>query len=137
EELLGVVVGEDDPEVGLERTQLVADVGRHRAHMLDVLLVLGVRHGEELGRVGQHGAADDGRHHGRSPSPIPAWAGSQPPRRLRKKYLPNRGTTRRHLTRRYLTGRHLAAATLRLRNASQPGWKQVTSRTTPLPRPSL
>src|SRR5262245_11252576 len=28
-ELLGMIVGKDDPEVGLERTQLVADVGRH------------------------------------------------------------------------------------------------------------
>ncbi len=63
EELLGVIVGEDDPEVGLERAQLLADVGRHLPHVLDVLLVLGLRHGEELRRMGQHGAADHGRHH--------------------------------------------------------------------------
>ena len=67
EELLGVVVGEDDPEVGLERAQPFADVGCDLAHMGDQRLVLGVRHGEELRRMGQHGAADHGRHHGGSP----------------------------------------------------------------------
>jgi hypothetical protein len=67
EELLGVIVGEDDPEIGLERAELVADVGGHFAHMRDQSLVLGVGHGEELGRVGQHGAPDHGRHHGCAP----------------------------------------------------------------------
>ena len=69
EELLGVIVGEDDPQVGLERAQPVADVGRDLADMGDQRLVLGVRHGEELRRMGQHGAADHGRHHGGSPWP--------------------------------------------------------------------
>ena len=67
EELLGVIVGEDDPQVGLERAQPFADVGRDLAHMGDQRLVLGVRHGEELRRMGQHGAADHGRHHRVSP----------------------------------------------------------------------
>ena len=69
EELLGVIVGEDDPEVGLQRPQPLADLGRDLPHVLDVRLVLGVRHGEELRRMGQHRAADHGRHHGRSPRP--------------------------------------------------------------------
>jgi hypothetical protein len=70
EELLGMVVGEDDPEVRLQRPQPVADIGRHLAHMLDVLLVLGLGHGEELRRMGQHRPADHRRHHGRSPWPL-------------------------------------------------------------------
>jgi len=64
EELLGVIIGEDDPEIGLERAQPLADVGRHLAHMGDQRLVLGVRHGEKLRRVGQHGPANHRRHHG-------------------------------------------------------------------------
>src|SRR5215831_10860825 len=68
EELLGVIVGEDDPQIGVERAQPVADVGRNLAHMRHHRLVLGVRHGEELGRVRQHGAANHRRHHGCSPS---------------------------------------------------------------------
>ena len=66
EELLGVVVGEDDPEVGLERAQPLADVGRDLPHLRDHRLVLGVRQGEELGRMRQHCAADHGRLHGGS-----------------------------------------------------------------------
>ena len=69
EELLGVVVGEDDPKVGLECAQPLADVGCDLAHMGDQRLVLGVGHSEELRRMGQHGAADHGRHHGGSPWP--------------------------------------------------------------------
>ena len=63
EELLGVVVGEDDPEIGFQRTQLCAHFRRDLAHVRDDRLVLGLRHGEELGRMGQHGAADHGGHH--------------------------------------------------------------------------
>ena len=66
-ELLGVIVGKDDPQIGFECAQTLADVGGHFAHMRDQRLVLGVRHGEELGRMRQHGAADHGRHHGGSP----------------------------------------------------------------------
>ena len=40
-----------------------ADLGRHRPDMLHIGLVLGVRHREELRRVGQHRTADHGRHH--------------------------------------------------------------------------
>ena len=64
EELLGVVVGEDDPEVRIERPQPPADIGRHLAHVLHELFVLGLRQGEELRRMGQHRAADHGGHHG-------------------------------------------------------------------------
>jgi hypothetical protein len=67
EELLGVIVGEDDPEVRIERAQPLADIGCDLADMGDQRLVLGVRHGEELRRMRQHGAADHGRHHGVSP----------------------------------------------------------------------
>jgi hypothetical protein len=63
-ELLGMIVGEDDPEVGFQRAQLLADLGRDLAHVLDDLLVLGLGHGEELGRMGQHRATDHARHHG-------------------------------------------------------------------------
>ena len=42
-------------------------VGGDLADVGDQRLVLGVRHGEELRRMGQHGAADHGRHHRVSP----------------------------------------------------------------------
>ena len=42
-------------------------VGGDLAHMRDYRFVLGVRHGEKLGRVRQHGAANHGRYHRRSP----------------------------------------------------------------------
>jgi len=60
EELLSGVVGEDDPEVGIERAQPLTDVGGDLAHFRHHRLVLGLRHGEELRRMGQHGAADHG-----------------------------------------------------------------------------
>jgi hypothetical protein len=63
EELLGVIVGKDDPEVRLERPQPGADLGRDRPDMLDNGLVLGLRHREELRRMRQHRTADHGRHH--------------------------------------------------------------------------
>ena len=63
-ELLGVVVGKNDPEIRVERAQALADIGGDVAHLGDQRLVLGVRHGEELGRMRQHGAADHGRIHG-------------------------------------------------------------------------
>ena len=46
-----------------KRALLPADIGRHVPHVLDDLLVFGLRHGEELGRMGQHGAADHRRDH--------------------------------------------------------------------------
>ena len=60
EELFGVVVGEDDPEVGLERAQPLADVSRYLADLGDDGLVLGIGKGEELGRMRQHCPADHG-----------------------------------------------------------------------------
>jgi hypothetical protein len=58
EELLGMVVGKNNPEVGLERTQPAADIGRDVAHMRDHRFVLCLGHGEELRRVRQHRATD-------------------------------------------------------------------------------
>jgi len=66
-ELLGVIVGKNDPEVRIERTKFGSDVGCNCANALDIGLVLRLGHGEELGGVGQHGPADDGRLHGGSP----------------------------------------------------------------------
>src|SRR4051812_24094473 len=58
EELLGVVIGKNNPEIGLQRLELVADLRRDRAHLLDGLLVFRVRHREELRRMRQHRAAN-------------------------------------------------------------------------------
>src|SRR5262249_46940216 len=89
EELLGMIVGEDDPEIGLQRAQILADLGRDLTHVLDDLLVLGLRHGEELGRMGQHGAADHARHHG-----FFSLADRLPAGHLRRKYRAIEGPTR-------------------------------------------
>ncbi len=62
EELLGMVVRKDDPEVGGQRLEPCADLGRGRLDPLDRVAVLGLRHREELRGVGQHGPADDARH---------------------------------------------------------------------------
>jgi hypothetical protein len=58
EELLGVVIRKNDPEVGVERAQPAADTGRDFAHMRDHGFVLGLRHGEKLRRMRQHRATD-------------------------------------------------------------------------------
>ena len=60
EKLLGMVVGKDDPEIGVERPQPAANIGRDFAYMRDHGLVLCLRHGEELRRMRQHGPADHG-----------------------------------------------------------------------------
>ena len=59
-ELLRVVVGEDDPQVGFQRCELRADPRRDVAHAGHGCLVLGLRQGEELRGMRQHGATDDG-----------------------------------------------------------------------------
>ncbi len=64
EELLGMIVGEDDPEIRLQGPQPLADLGGDGLDVLDIGLVLGVRHREELRRMGQHRSADHARHHG-------------------------------------------------------------------------
>src|SRR5262245_31482123 len=89
-ELLGVIVGKYDPKVGIKLTQLAADVGRDFAHMRDDGLVFCFRHGEELRRMGQHGAADHSRHHGHSPLPknIPRHKRQQGKRRGSRASLP-------------------------------------------------
>jgi hypothetical protein len=60
EELVGVIVGKDDPEIRIKRTQSPADIGGNFAHMRDHCLVFGFRQGEELRRMWQHGAANHG-----------------------------------------------------------------------------
>ena len=62
-ELLTMIIREDDPQIGLHRLQPVADLARDAADLLDIRLVLGLRHGEELRRMGQHGPANDRRSH--------------------------------------------------------------------------
>jgi hypothetical protein len=62
-ELLGMIVGKNDPQIGLHCLELVADLAGDGANPFDVRFVLGLRHGEELRRVGQHRAADDRGNH--------------------------------------------------------------------------
>ena len=96
EELLGMIIREDDPEVGPQCAQLPADVGPDLPHVLDHVFVFGLGHGEELRRMGQHGAADHARHHDFSPRASDAGEHqvvSQP-----RKYRADQGTTRRRFT---------------------------------------
>ena len=96
EELLGMVIGEDDPEIGPQRAQLPADIGPDLPHMLNHVLIFGLGHSEELRRMGQHGAADHARHHDFSPRASDAGehqVASQP-----RKYRADQGTTRRRFT---------------------------------------
>ena len=58
EELLGMVIGKNNPEIGVERAKPAANIGRDFAYMRDHSLVLCLRHGEELRRMRRHGAAD-------------------------------------------------------------------------------
>src|SRR5262245_47912273 len=75
-ELLGMVVGEDDPEIRLQLAQFAADLRRYVAHPVDVGPVLGGRQGKELGSMRKHRAADDSSDHGIfSPVPGPARPG--------------------------------------------------------------
>src|SRR5262249_54768251 len=79
--------------------QLLADVGGHLPHVLDVLLVFGLGHGEELRRMGQHGAADHRRHHDFSPWPIQMRANRLASGRVAaQKYRAKQRTTRRRFT---------------------------------------
>src|SRR5262249_2557365 len=66
--------------------QALADVSSHLSHACNDRLILSIRHGEELGRMRQHGTADHGRYHDRSP--------------LTRTYRVGWGTTRRWLRRR-------------------------------------
>jgi hypothetical protein len=61
EELLGVVVADHDPHVGLERLQALADLRGHLLHRGDGGLVLGLGLREELRRMRQHAAPQDVR----------------------------------------------------------------------------
>jgi hypothetical protein len=74
-ELVGMIVREYDPQIRLKCAQALADVGSNFTHARDDCFVFGVRHGEELGCMGQHRATDHGRPHGQSPVPQKFHAG--------------------------------------------------------------
>jgi hypothetical protein len=57
-ELLGVVVGENNPEIGAQRSEPGADLGRRPLDPLDGASIFGLGHCEELRGVGQHRPAD-------------------------------------------------------------------------------
>jgi len=57
-ELLGVVVGEDDPQIGAQCPEPRADLGRRLLDPLYRAPVLGLRHRKELWRMRQHRPAD-------------------------------------------------------------------------------
>jgi hypothetical protein len=63
EELFGVVVRKDDPEVRRHRFEPGADVGRCSLDAVNGAPIFGLGHREELRGVGQHGPADHTRHH--------------------------------------------------------------------------
>lgn len=89
EELLHMVVGEDDPQIGAQRSQSGADLGRRRLDALDRVAILGLRHREELRGMRQHRSADHALDHrpppnrssidARQPLAIQAAAGIDPP----------------------------------------------------------
>ena len=62
QKLVGVVVGDHDPEIGLERRKPRADLAHREAHALDRRLVLGVGEREELRRVRHQRAAQNTLH---------------------------------------------------------------------------
>ena len=63
QELVGVIVGDDDVDIGLEGCQPPAIFLGQFPDALDVGLVLGLRQGEELRRVRHANAADNARIH--------------------------------------------------------------------------
>ena len=67
EELLGVIVREDDPQVGFQCLKILADLSRYLFHLFHDAFVFRVGHREELRGMGQHGAADDRGNHGEAP----------------------------------------------------------------------
>ncbi len=63
EELLGVIVREDDPQIGIESVQLLADIGGGLLDAHNRVFVFRVGKREELGCVREHRSADDRRFH--------------------------------------------------------------------------
>ena len=63
-ELLGVVVGEDDPEIRLQLAKFPADFRRYGAHPLDIVAVFSRRHREELRGMRKHRPTNNRRNHG-------------------------------------------------------------------------
>src|SRR5262249_62020923 len=73
--------------------------GRAHAAVLAFLLVFGLRHGEELRRLGQHGAGDLRLHHAFSPWPIRMRANRLASGRVAaQKYRAKQRTTRQPFT---------------------------------------
>jgi hypothetical protein len=63
-ELLGMVVGKDDPKIRLQLAQFAADLCRYGAHPIDIGPIFGWRHGEELRGMRKHRPANDSCDHG-------------------------------------------------------------------------
>jgi len=74
-----MVIGKDDPEIWIKFTQFVADLCCYGAHPFDIGGIFSWRHGEELGSVWKHRAANDGCDHDTLPLPndftVPILAG--------------------------------------------------------------
>ncbi len=62
QELVGMVVGDDDEEIGAERFQALADLAHGEPHALDRRLVLGLGQREELRRMRNERAAQNPAH---------------------------------------------------------------------------
>ncbi len=62
QELIGVVIGDDDRDIGAQRGQTPPDLAHECAHALDRRLVLGLGQRKELRRVRHQGAAENTRH---------------------------------------------------------------------------
>jgi hypothetical protein len=58
-EVLEVVVGDDDDDIGFEVEQARADVGHAPTNPVDLIVVFGLGQREELGSVRDRGARDD------------------------------------------------------------------------------
>ena len=58
-ELLGMIIRKDDPEIGLQGLQPVADFSRYPADPLDRVAILGFGHREELRGMGKHRATNN------------------------------------------------------------------------------
>jgi hypothetical protein len=58
EKLLGMLARKDDPQIGAERLEVPADLGRCLIGAGDGVAVLGLGHRKELRRMGQHRPAD-------------------------------------------------------------------------------
>ena len=64
EELVDMVVGDNDPDVGFERGKRLADPARDLAHAFHGGRILGFGHRKELRRMGNERTAQHVRRHG-------------------------------------------------------------------------